>query len=59
MFIVAVVFAVMVISAPQMGYVFYIGSYKIDAHIKRILYLAYLIVAVMLLIASFLIKRKN
>ena len=59
MLIVAVAFVIMAISAPQMGHVFYIGSFKVDAHVKRIFYLVYLIAAVMLLTASFLIKRKK
>ena len=59
MLIVAAVFVAMAISAPQMGHVFYIGRFKVDAQVMRIFYLVYLIVAVTLLIASFLIKRKK
>ncbi len=58
MLIVAVIFVYVALNAPQLGRVFYIGSFKVDAHVKRIFYLGYLIAAVTLLTASFVIKDK-
>ena len=58
MLIIAVIFVIVALGAPQFRRVFYIGGFKVDANVKRIFYLLYLIVAVTLLIASFVIKDK-
>ena len=59
MLIAAAIFVYVALNAPQLGQVFYIGSFKVDAHVKRIFYLVYLIVAVTLLTASFLMKDRK
>lgn len=58
MLIIAVIFVIAALGAPQLGRVFYIGAFKVDANVKRIFYLLYLIVAVTLLMASFVMKDK-
>ena len=59
MLIIAVIFVIVVLGAPQLGRVFYIGGFKVDASVKRIFYLFYLIAAVILLMASFVVKDKT
>ena len=58
MLIIAVIFVIAALGAPQLGRVFYIGGFKVDASVKRMFYLLYLIAAVTLLIASFVMKDK-
>ena len=59
MLIVAVVFVFCALSNPALGSVFYIGSIKIGADIKRAFYAVYAIVMVALLVISFLAKDKK
>ena len=59
MLIVAVVFVYCAVSCPTLGSVFYIGSVRIDAEIKRVFYGFYVIVMALLFIASFFIKKKK
>ena len=59
MLIVAVVFVFCALSNPALGKVFYIGSIKIGADIKRAFYAIYAIVMVALFGISFFVKDKN
>ena len=57
--IVAVVFVFCALSNPALGKVFYIGSIKIGADIKRAFYAVYAIVMVALFGISFFVKDKK
>ena len=59
MLIVAVVFVFCALSNPALGKVFYIGSIKIGADIKRAFYVVYAIVMVALFGISFFVKDKK
>ena len=59
MLIVAVVFIFCALSNPALGKVFYIGSIKIGADIKRAFYTVYAIVMVALFGISFFVKDKK
>ena len=59
MLIVAVVFVFCALSNPALGKVFYIGSIKIGADIKRAFYAVYAIVMVALFCISFFVKDKK
>ena len=59
MLIVAVVFVFCALSNPALGKVFYIGSIKIGADIKRAFYAVYAIVMVALFGISFFVKDKK
>lgn len=59
MLIAAAVFVLCALSNPGLGRVFYIGSIKIGADVKRIFYAAYLIVMAALFGISFLVKNKK
>ena len=59
MLIVAVVFVFFALSNPALGSVFYIGSIKIGADIKRAFYAIYAIVMVALFGISFFVKDKK
>jgi len=59
MLIVAVVFVFCAMSNPALGKVFYIGSIKIGADIKRAFYAIYAIVMVALFDISFFVKEKK
>ncbi len=59
MLIAAAVFVAVALSAPQLGQVFYIGSFRVDGHVMRVFYLVYLLAAAGLLIASFFIRKKR
>ena len=59
MLIVAVVFVFCALSNPALGKVFYIGSIKIGADIKRAFYAIYAIVMVALFGISFFVKAKK
>ena len=59
MLIVAVVFVFCALSNPALGKVFYIGSIKIGADIKRAFYAIYAIVMVALFGISFFMKDKK
>ena len=59
MLIVAIVFVLCVLSNPGLGKVFYIGSIKIGADIKRVFYAVYAVVITALLGISFFVKGKK
>lgn len=58
MLVVAVIFLICVFSNPALGKVFYIGSLRIDAELKRIFYAIYAIIMVALFVFSFFLKKK-
>ena len=57
MLIVAVIFVVCALSAPNLGNSFYIGSFRVGAKHLRIFYAVYAIVMVGLFLASFFVKK--
>ncbi len=58
MFVVAVVFVFIALSAPTLGQTIYIGGYEFGAEYWKVCYGAYAAVMVILFGASFLIKKK-
>ena len=59
MLIVAVVFVLCALSNPGLGRVFYIGSIRIGADVKRIFYAVYVVVIAALFGISFFVKDKK
>ena len=59
MLIAAVIFVYCAVSCPTLGSVFYIGSVRIDAEIKRVFYGCYIIVMALLFISSFFVEPKK
>ena len=57
MFIIAVIFVFIAISAPTLGKTIYIGSFKFDAECWRMCYKLYAVGMVTIFIASFLVNR--
>ncbi len=58
MLVIAIVFLICVFSNPGLGKVFYIGSLRIDAGIKRAFYAIYAIIMVGLFALSFFVKKR-
>ena len=56
MFVIAVVFVLCAISAPNLGRTIYIGSFEFGAEQWRVCYAIYAIVMIVLFIASFFVK---
>ena len=59
MLIIAVVFVICAISAPNLGKTVYIGSYAFGAEQWRVCYAVYVVIMVALFIVSFLVKDKK
>ena len=59
MFIIAVVFVFIAISAPTLGKTIYIGDYAFGAEQWRMCYKIYAVIMIGLFIASFFVKNKN
>lgn len=59
MFVVAVVFVLIAMSNPTLGHVFYIGSFRVDGDVLDIFYMVYLVIMVLLFLASFIGKREK
>ena len=59
MCLVAVVFLSIALSHPELGTVFYIGSWRIGVEVWRAFYCIYAAVALGCLVASFFIKDKK
>ncbi len=57
MLIVAVVFVVCALSAPNLGQAFYIGSFRFGAAQWRFCYAVYAMVMLGLFLASFFVKK--
>lgn len=59
MLIVAVIFVLCALSNPGMGKVFYIGSIKIGADVKRAFYAVYVVIVIALFGISLFVKGKK
>ena len=59
MFVIAIVFVMCALSAPNLGRVFYVGNIKIGVEVWRTFYKIYAFVMVALFIASFFVKKQN
>jgi hypothetical protein len=59
MCLVAVVFLSIALSHPELGTVFYIGSFRVGAEVWRTFYCIYAAVALGCLVVSFFIKDKK
>ena len=59
MLVVAIVFVLCALSAPNLGRAFYIGPFYIGAEVWRTFYAAYGIIIVTLFTASFFVKNKQ
>ncbi len=59
MLITAAVYVFCAVSCPTIGRVFYIGRIKIDAEIKRIFYVCYVVAMAGLFCASSLVKKRK
>ena len=59
MFIIAVVFVFIAISAPTLGKTIYIGDYAFGAEQWRMCYKIYAVIMIGLFVASFFVKNKN
>ena len=59
MLIIAIVFLCVALTHPELGTVFYIGTWKIGASVWRAFYLAYAIVTLVLFTASFFVKNRG
>ncbi len=59
MLITAAVFVLCALSNPGLGRVFYIGSIRIGADVKRIFYAVYVVVIAALFGISFFVKDKK
>lgn len=58
MLVVALIFIICALSNPALGRVFYIGSLKIDADMKRMFYAIYAIIMAFLFAISFFVKKR-
>lgn len=59
MFVAAVIFVIIAVSCPTLGRVFYIGSFRVNGEVLEVFYLCYLVVMVVLFVASFFGKKKK
>ena len=59
MFVIAAVFVLCALSAPNLGCVFYIGPFRIGAEVWRICYAIYALIMVSLFFASFFVKNRQ
>jgi len=59
MFIVAVVFVFIAISAPTLGKTIYIGDYAFGAEQWRMCYKIYAVIMIGLFVASFFVKKNK
>lgn len=55
----AIVFVAAALANPGLGSVWYIGKIRITAHIQRIFYLVYVLIALGLFAASFFVKDRS
>ena len=59
MFIIAVVFVFVAISAPTLGKTIYVGDYKFGVEQWRTCYKLYAVIMIGLFIASFFVKKRK
>lgn len=57
--LIAILFVLCALSNPQLGHVFYIGSFRVDAEVCRAFYKLYAAVTAGLFLASFLVKDRR
>lgn len=57
--LIAILFVLCAVSNPQLGHVFYIGSFRVDAEVCRTFYKLYVAVTAGLFLASFLVKDRR
>lgn len=53
----AAIFVICALSDPTLGSTLYIGNFAIGAEVWRVFYIIYLLSAVVMLLASFVLKR--
>lgn len=58
MLIVAVVFVICALSNPTLGKTIYIGSFEFGAEHWKVCYAIYVVIMVLLFVASFFVKNK-
>ena len=56
MLVIAVIFVLCALSAPNLGHAFYIGPFHIGVEVWRVFYAAYALITVLLFAASFWVK---
>lgn len=56
MLLIAILFVLCALSNPQLGHVFYIGAFRVDAEVCRTFYKLYAAVMAGLFLLSFLVK---
>ncbi len=59
MLMAAAVFVYCAVSCPTLGRVFYIGSIRVDAEIKRMFYGCYMAIMILLFGISFFVKKRR
>jgi uncharacterized membrane protein len=59
MLVIAVVFVLCALSAPNLGSTIYIGSYAFGAEQWRMCYAAYVVIMAALFVASFFVKGRK
>ena len=57
MFIIAVIFVFIAVSAPTLGHVIYIGGFKFGADQWCVCYKAYVVIMLALFASSFFVKK--
>lgn len=59
MLVIAIIFVICALSAPNLGHTIYIGSYEFGAEQWRICYAIYMIIMAALFISSYFVKEKK
>lgn len=59
MLVIAIIFVICAVSAPNLGHTIYIGSYEFGAEQWRICYAIYVIIMAALFISSYFVKEKK
>lgn len=59
MLVIAIIFVICALSAPNLGHTIYIGSYEFGAEQWRICYAIYVIIMAALFISSYFVKEKK
>lgn len=59
MLVIAIIFVICALSAPNFGHTIYIGSYEFGAEQWRICYAIYVIIMAALFISSYFVKEKK
>lgn len=59
MFVVAIVFVLCALSAPNLGHTIYFGSYAFGAEQWRVCYGVYVLIMILLFVSSFFTKERG